>query len=546
MGLLYQDIISLVSKNTEKSYEEIQKIFENAGIETLKYDDKIYKEAGLNPIPIKQSKSMLQFLTSTAYKTNNNLKNLCMTTANTSQQEFINAIDKAYLEVSTGVKSYSSSIIDTIQELSKTSSKVEYPSGYKTSIENAVRMNIITGVNQTCGKLQEMRADEMGWDLMELTAHGGARPEHAEWQGKIVSRSGQKGYLCLDDIGYGEPTGFKGVNCRHDWYPYFKGSSRTYSDKQLDFWKSETVTYNGQKISKYDATQMQRKIERQIRQDKKDIAGLQGILTSNNKDDKMLEEAKQKLQNKNNKLKEHNSVLDDFVKQTNSKKDYTRIYIKKSPITNIENIIKSTNTTTIKSEIVKNLNKLNIEYNPVKKLDKLLTENQIIQKIAGGDTTIGSCSSIALTYIGNKIGLDVLDFRGGESQNFFSGPRNILQMCDNLKIKYEMELNYNDILGANSLLNKIVEGKEYYLSTGEHAAIVRKVNNQYQYLELQDKISNGFKELTTKTLKDRFGCKQSHTIQGHKAKARSLLIDILGYINTSTSKQLKGVNGDAK
>ena len=354
MGLLYQDIVSLVAKNTEKSNLEIQEIFKNAGIETLKFDDKIYKEAGLNPISIKQSKSMLQFLTSTAIKTNNNLKNLCMTTANTRQQEFINAMDNAYLEVSTGVKSYSSSIIDTIKELSKTSSKVEYPSGYKTSIENAVRMNIITGVNQTCGKLQEMRADELGWDLMELTAHSGARPEHAEWQGKIVSRSGQKGYLSLDDIGYGEPTGFKGVNCRHDWYPYFKGSSRTYTQEQLNNWKNETVTYNGQKISKYDASQLQRRMERQIRQDKKDIAGLQGILTSNNKDDTLIEEAKQKLRSKQNKLNEHNSILNDFVKQTDSKKDYNRLYIGNAKT---ENVLKKRNNNSIIIRNKKNINK---------------------------------------------------------------------------------------------------------------------------------------------------------------------------------------------
>ena len=92
-------------------------------------------------------------------------------------------------------------------------------------------MNIITGVNQTCGKLQELRADEVGWDLMELTAHSGARPSHMSWQGKIVSRSGKKGYLSLDDIGYGTATGFKGVNCRHDWYPYYKGSTRTYTQR---------------------------------------------------------------------------------------------------------------------------------------------------------------------------------------------------------------------------------------------------------------------------------------------------------------------------
>lgn len=191
-------------------------------------------------------------------------------------------------------------------------------------------MNIITGVNQTCGKLQEMRADEMGWDLMELTAHGGARPEHAEWQGKIVSRSGKKGYLSLDDIGYGEPTGFKGVNCRHDWYPYLKGSSKTYTKKQLNEWKNEEVIYNGKQVSKYDSTQIQRKMERQIRQDKKDIAGIKGVLTSNNKDNAIIEQAKKELQSKQNKLNEHNTILNDFIKQTDNKKDETRLYVAKT------------------------------------------------------------------------------------------------------------------------------------------------------------------------------------------------------------------------
>ena len=213
------------------------------------------------------------------------------------------------------------------------------------SIESAVRMNIITGVNQTCGKLQELRANEMGWDLMELTAHGGARPEHAEWQGKIVSRSGQKGYLSLDDIGYGEATGFKGVNCRHDWYPYYKGSARTYTQEQLDAWKNEKVAYNGQKISKYDATQLQRKMERQIRADKKELAGLQGILTSA-KDNKLIEDTRTEFGRRSLIYKTHQNELDDFINQTSLKKDNIRLYIgkqDKSISTQVANVTKIAN-----------------------------------------------------------------------------------------------------------------------------------------------------------------------------------------------------------
>ncbi len=327
MGILYQDIINQVAQYNNSTEIEVQKIFEEAGINSLEYDDNIYKLAGLNPTALKQSKSMWQILEATALKTHYNLSNLTMTTANTAQTQFYKAMNKAYMEVSTGVKSYSESIIDTIKEVSVQGAYIQYPSGQHRSIESAVRTNIITSVNQTCGKLQLMRAEELEWDLMELTAHSGARPEHANWQGKIVSRSGKKGYLSLDDIGYDTATGFKGVNCMHDWRPYYKGSTKTYTDKELKEMANETVIYNGKEYSKYDASQIQRKMERQIRQDKKDIAGFQGTLTSNTKDAKLIEDTKTQLLNAQNKLKQHNSILNDFTEQTKFRKDHSRLYV---------------------------------------------------------------------------------------------------------------------------------------------------------------------------------------------------------------------------
>ena len=363
MGVMYEHIIKLVAKYNNTSASQIKEIFETAGIKSLEYDDKIYKLAGLEPKPLKQSKGMWQFLSATAMKTHNNLNNLVMTTANTSQTQFYNAMNKAYMEVSIGVKSYSQAIIDTIKEISQQGAYIEYPSGQHRSIESAVRTNIVTSVNQTCGKLQEMRADEMGWDLMELTAHPGARPEHAEWQGKIVSRSGKnKKYLSLVDIGYGEVTGFKGVNCRHDWMPFFEGSSKIYTEKELQELKNEKVKYNGQVMSRYDAEQTQRKLERQIRQDKKDIAGLQGILTSSSKDDKLIENTKLQLANTQTKLKQHNSILNEFAKQTGLRKDNTRLMVGNNNKNNLDiaeplnRLIKEQNQKTTK-EIVELVDK---------------------------------------------------------------------------------------------------------------------------------------------------------------------------------------------
>ena len=326
LGYLYEDIVKLVAEYNNTAIEEVNKIFYEAGEKSLKFDNKIYKEAGLQPLPLQQSESIKQVMNAAIVRTAGNLQNLCMTTANTAQTQFYNAINMAYMEVSTGVKSYTQAIIDTISNISSQGAVIEYPSGVKRSLESAVRTNIVTAINQNCGKLQELRADEMGWDLMELTAHSGARPEHAGWQGKIVSRSGQKGYLSLNDIGYGEVTGFKGVNCRHDWYPYYKGYTRTYTQKELNKWKNEKVEYNGKKITKYEATQKQRYFERQIRQNKKELKAQQAILTSNDENID-IKQVQDEIRNIKASEKANREALDDFLKQTGLRKDNSRLVI---------------------------------------------------------------------------------------------------------------------------------------------------------------------------------------------------------------------------
>jgi hypothetical protein len=126
------------------------------------------------------------------------------------------------------------------------------------------------------------------------------------------------------------------------------------------------------------------------------------------------------------------------------------------------------------------------------------------------------------------------------------------------KVISYIEENTSDVKGALALLKKMEDGKEYYLATGSHASIVRKVGAGYEYLELQTVNSNGFKPLTTDVLKRRFGCKMSHTFHGRKYASKSELIEvsslgnseefrkILGYMNTETYKQKKGSKGYAK
>lgn len=225
---------------------------------------------------------------------------------------------------------------------------------------------------------------------------------------------------------------------------------------------------------------------------------------------------------------------------------------------NLKNTPKNDKINISNNEIIKQLKDLKIEYNPVQKLDESLTTDEIVQKISDGDMTKGSCSSLGFAYIANKNGLDVLDFRGGSSQDFFSTTSNIYKISQLPGVKSIVAENTNDIMATTSLLKTLEEGKEYYLATGNHAAIVRKIENTYEFLELQSPKENGFKQLTTNILKNRFHCKQTHSIQGIKFKTKNILMEvdsfkdnsefeeIIGYINTSENKQIKGVKGSEK
>jgi hypothetical protein len=274
-GALYKDVLKKLSKLTGKSEEEIAKILKRAGVKAVNFDDQIYKDAGLNPQPLNLSPAMLQVLKATLEKTNGIANNLTLTTALTAQQSFIRAADLAHMQVTTGAMSYDQAIRAAIKNVAAQGLDViEYASGHQDKLDVAIRRTVLTGVAQTTNQLQLTRADEMGSDLIAVSAHVGARNKgvgpanHESWQGKIYSRSGNhpKYPSFVQITGYGTGAGLGGWNCRHSFYPFFEGfSQNAYKRAELQDFKKQKVIYNGQDISVYDATQYQRAIERKIR-----------------------------------------------------------------------------------------------------------------------------------------------------------------------------------------------------------------------------------------------------------------------------------------
>lgn len=204
-----------------------------------------------------------------------------------------------------------------------------------------------------------------------------------------------------------------------------------------------------------------------------------------------------------------------------------------------------------------------IEYREVKDLPKKLGVKEIVSRIAGGDMTTGSCVSLACSYIANKAGWDVLDFRGGKSCHAFALSYNNMRLAKLNGVNAIENNEYSAVKGAQALMSQMEQDKDYMLVTGRHASIVRKTDSGYQYLELQSGRENGWTDFdsygsTAKTLQKRFGCTKSRTVYGQKFPQHSFAIDIeslynsdefrdlLGYINTAESAQKKGASGSVK
>ena len=269
-GALSDDILEELSRLTHKTKTELKKLMQEAANVSLGYDESVYEGVGITGEPLSSSEPLRRILNAGYAKTAQTMRNLTGTTARTASQQFERALDQAWMKVNTGGFSTDQAVRDAVQELSARGvESITYRKDGEVTrtdtLEVATRRAVVTGVNQTCGELQLERAKEMGADLMELTAHEGARPSHAEWQGQIVSLSGQPGYLSLDDIGYGDVTGFKGANCRHDWNPWFEGMPRTWTPEALAKLNEKRYEYNGKKLTQYEASQMQRRLETSMR-----------------------------------------------------------------------------------------------------------------------------------------------------------------------------------------------------------------------------------------------------------------------------------------
>lgn len=430
--------------------------------------------------------------------------------------------------------------------------------GRSWSPEAYVNMDIRTTVHNVAIQSVKNRMEDYNTQVFQVSAHAGARPLCYPFQGKLYSWNNTAGeietgngrmmrYEPLNSTSYGEPAGLFGINCGHFPIPVIPGVTIPHAQ---DF-----VQPKEKNDKQYAESQQQRALERKIRAAKRALE--MGDSSPDAKE----------------RVKAAQEEMRQFIKATGRTRrpDRESLYGgKKAPTPPKDQRPENENVkpqlTTPKIEPVKVADSEvsfiaegnGVEYLEVTRQPRKLSVDEIIGVLSGGDRTSGSCASLGLAYCGQKQGLNVLDFRGGESLNTFCRNSTLKKLKDLPGIVWDEEIGAYPITVGNKLLKRVASGKEYYFACGRHAAIVRKNQDdgKLQYLELQSEDNSGwhyFNGNPRYTLNTRFGAPQSNwgrttafMFEVDSLDGSPELAMILGYINTPENEQKKGKGGTIK
>lgn len=310
---IFNEALEKTSLLTRETKNALKLLFKNMAKEDMQGYEELYE---YREKPFKLSETQYNILNQGLKQTNKTLKNMTNTIAFQSQQAYVNAVDEAYMKVISGAFDYTSAINTAVQQLADKGITLKDKLGRNIQLETAVRRNVLSGIHTTANNINRNIETELGCDGYEVTAHLGARPSHAEEQGKqfAVSKkdAGKYGLELWSDVA----ELWEEYNCRHSYFGIILGVSEpVYTNNELEKFKNATVTLNGKKVPYYKATQRQRQFESDIRNTKRSIQTLDkaGIDSSNQR----------------SKLRQLQMKQTAFCKETGLEKDYSRMKIAK-------------------------------------------------------------------------------------------------------------------------------------------------------------------------------------------------------------------------
>lgn len=279
-GVDLKSIEEVISKTTEVSKQKLNSLLNDVVERNQKYYTELIDLAHITQPETLVDASTVDAIKRQAHDTFRNLTaSMGFLVGNTMlkpARAYQWALNNAEMQIQSGAISYNQAIANVVRQLAENGIKVVgYDSGHRDSIDVAARRAVMTGVNQICAKYTEQAAEYLGTPYFEVSAHVGARDipgkspwsSHKAWQGRVYSFHSNDIYPSIYDVcGLGAVDGLEGANCRHRRNVWVEGvSERTYTDEQLAHIDDDLgCTFDGKKYTAYEATQMQRRVERQI------------------------------------------------------------------------------------------------------------------------------------------------------------------------------------------------------------------------------------------------------------------------------------------
>lgn len=276
LGVSQKQIKKEIQRRLKVSEKEVERLLAQAA--EVGYDFDISRFPNLDALPFSENTSLQQILDATVKLAKDDLTNITQTIGFVTPdgqcleltKAYQKACDFAFQKVVTGAQDYTSAIRDATRYLSEKGIRtIDYESGIHSSLEAAVRRNIMGGLGLMQEQIAQQNHDDLGCDGWEISAHGGCAPDHEPIQGRQYS---DKEYERLNNslvrrIGT--------LNCGHSAMPIILGVNEPqYTPEELEKFREENekgIDYEGKHYTLYEATQRQRSLERGIRKRKRQI-----------------------------------------------------------------------------------------------------------------------------------------------------------------------------------------------------------------------------------------------------------------------------------
>lgn len=302
LGYPSEDIEASLKETLNATYPEMFELYDKViNWEYVRNKD-VYEQINAEYIPYEENEQLRQITEGIKRQTRDELDNITQSLGfyldygdgkrilTPIAQVYQGFLDAACIDIVSGAFDYNSVLRRVVTQLTNSGLRqIDYASGRANRIDVAARRAIMTGMSQITGKITDYNAEKLGADHFEVAWHSGARPTHAVWQGKVWTRE-----QLINVCGLGSATGLLGINCYHEYYPFFPGiSERNWTDEWLEEKKRQEntpKTFGGKEYTLYEAKQQQRKMETAMRAQREKVKLLEA--GGADPDDVMLARAK--------------------------------------------------------------------------------------------------------------------------------------------------------------------------------------------------------------------------------------------------------------